>query len=236
MGDLSPRPDAQKIADVRSTGFHGTGGDEPSPEQRERTERWVRRRQEPENEVPVPVALSPVVVRTDDVAVVLSGFQAFTSGFAFTLSVLLRHDPGHRSDVFGQVAGHAPSGELLLLGLELTDGRRASSAGPAAWAPPPGDQDDADDALVLVSGGGGGGGRRYDQRYWVAPLPPPGPVRFVVRWDAQGVPESAAEVDGAAIAAAGAGAQELWPWEPEAEQPWEPSQPDLPDDGWFSRG
>ncbi|TNM67749.1 hypothetical protein FHN55_10095 [Streptomyces sp. NP160] len=70
----------------------------------------------------------------------------------------------------------------------------------------------------------------------MAPLPPPGPVRFVVRWDAQGVPEATAEVDGAAIARAGAGAEELWPWEPAPEQPWDPPAPDLPDDGWFSRG
>lgn len=222
-----------KIARVRSTSVHGSG-QEPNPEQRALTERWVRRRQEPENEVPVPVALSPVVVRTDDLAVVLSGFQASTGGFAFTLSVLLRHDPGHRSDVFGQVAGHAPPGELLLLGLELADGRRAASAGVAAWAPPAEEEDDDD--LLLVNGGGGGGGRRYDQRYWVTPLPSPGPVRFVVRWDARGVPETTAEVDGTAIAAAGATAQELWPWEPAVDEPYQPDEPDLPGDGWFSRG
>ena len=64
---------------------------------------------------------------------------------------------------------------------------------------------------MLFPDGGGGGGRRYDMRYWVWPLPPPGPVAFVCEWPAFGIPESRAELDARLILDAAARAVESWP-------------------------
>src|SRR5256885_6760927 len=48
-------------------------------------------------------------------------------------------------------------------------------------------------------------------RYWVWPLPPPGPVAFVCEWPAFGIPESRAELHARLILDAAARAVELWP-------------------------
>src|SRR2546430_3515945 len=79
---------------------------------------------------------------------------------------------------------------------------------PSSGCPPP---DAEPTGPVLFPDGGGGGGRRYDMRYWVWPLPPPGPVAFVCEWPAFGIPESRAELDARPILDAAARALGLWP-------------------------
>ena len=64
---------------------------------------------------------------------------------------------------------------------------------------------------VLVQHGGGGGGRRWDQDYWVWPLPPPGSLAFVCEWPAVGIPESRAETDAGQVLEAAQRSVVLWP-------------------------
>jgi hypothetical protein len=64
---------------------------------------------------------------------------------------------------------------------------------------------------VLVERGGGGGGRSWSFGYWLWPLPPPGPLRVVVEWPVAEVPQTEVELDGAAIVAAAADVDVLWP-------------------------
>jgi hypothetical protein len=64
---------------------------------------------------------------------------------------------------------------------------------------------------ILMSGGGGGGGHRYDQQYWVHPLPPPGPIKLYCQWPAHGIDETSVEFDGELIRTAAARAVRLWP-------------------------
>ena len=52
---------------------------------------------------------------------------------------------------------------------------------------------------LLWPGGGGGGGDRWDQSYWLWPLPPPGPVAFVVEWPSEGIELTRHELDAAPI-------------------------------------
>jgi hypothetical protein len=52
---------------------------------------------------------------------------------------------------------------------------------------------------------------------WVHPLPPEGPVTFVVSWLLYGVPETRAELNGLAIREASGRALILWPDEPDDE-------------------
>jgi hypothetical protein len=44
--------------------------------------------------------------------------------------------------------------------------------------------------LILLQNGGGGSDRRWDGDFWVSPLPPEGPVTFVVSWPRHGVTET----------------------------------------------
>ncbi|MGH3398770.1 MAG: hypothetical protein ACRDPO_29200 [Streptosporangiaceae bacterium] len=52
---------------------------------------------------------------------------------------------------------------------------------------------------------------RLDWRYWVSPLPPPGPLAFVCAWPAFGIAESRAELEAAQILAAARNCIDLWP-------------------------
>ena len=206
-------------------------GEEPDAEAMLRQ----RRMSEPENEVPAPVPFTAVLGRTDDLAVCIVGMHAYSTGVSFRLAVRLRRhrrDLGHR--LFDMVSGHGPDTPVedrLLLGVEYADGRSADTVR-SDWF---GAQDVTEDQLVLSPGGGGGGGLSYDQRYWLSPLPPPGPVAFVCAWPALDLPESTAECDGQLLIDAAARAHVLWPpaqhqFEPEPP----PEPPDLPA-GWFSR-
>jgi hypothetical protein len=103
---------------------------------------------------------------------------------------------------------------------------------PGARLPGPGEMAD-DQRLVLWQHGGGGGRQGVDQTYWVSPLPPEGPVTFVVAWPGFGLPESRSVVDGATIRAAAERSQLLWPQQPVTE-PAPPSTPPRPSSGWFA--
>lgn len=88
-----------------------------------------------------------------------------------------RHWPmvGEPSDVLPQ--------QLVRVGVEFADGRRATNigghdrpaGGPIVWP---------------LRGGGSGGatGSRFQQGYWISPLPPPGSVSIVGEWPVAGVP------------------------------------------------
>ena len=185
----------------------------------------------PENEIPAAVPLNTVLARTRDVALALLDVQVYSTGLSLTLALRARTPPpgterGLGEILFGPERRRAP----LLLGLEFADGRRVTSAGPGF--PPP----EAEDGVVFHPGSGSGGELAADQSWWLSPLPPPGPLRVVVRCDALGIAETSTVVDGGALAAAAGGVVELWPWEPAPEPaPPEERRPDVPGDSWFAR-
>src|SRR5262249_53480655 len=195
----------------------GSAEDPPTPEQ---IQRWHRRTSPPDNELPAAVGLTAVLGRTDDAAVGVTQMEAFSTGFQFTLAVRLRRARPELvgGNLFMLISSHArpgvevPLDQRLLLGVEYADGRRASTLrdmrmrGPAATA--------GDEQLVLVQHGGGGGDRTVDSNYWVSPLPPDGPVTFVLAWAAFGMPESRTVLDGATIRSAAEGSLLLWPPQP----------------------
>lgn len=190
-------------------------------------EDFLRRHDAPENEIPVALPISVVLARTDDVAVALFGPQVYTTGVSFTLVVRVRP-----SSPLG--SGHAlneliweqrPGAGRFLLGVELADGRRASS----------GSMRRRDSDLVFHSGSGSGGQASVEQTWWLSPLPPEGPVRVVVRCAELGIEESVTELDGSAIRRAADDVVTLWPWEPPPEhRPVESPAPDVPPGSWFA--
>src|SRR5215471_16745577 len=166
--------------------------------------------------IPGLVPAELVLVRTEQVAVAVGGVHAYPNGFEFTVHARLRREDepgpvgGSLFDRHGR--GVPAASEGLRLGVMFADGRRAAA---------PGGHLRLDDAgagrLVLFENGGGGSGRTWDGNFWVHPLPPDGPVTFVVSWVEQGVAETGVELDGAAIREAARRAVILWPDDPEFE-------------------
>jgi len=191
---------------------------------------FYRRLNAPENELPVTLPRNLVLARTDDVAVALTGLQVFTTGVSFQLSARARSGSAFPDldrglgDIFWE---HRPGSPRFLLGVEFSDGRRASSL------PFPG----ATGEIVFHQSGGGGGETAVDQSWWLSPLPPDGPLRVVARCPDIGLAETTVELDGTAIRRAGEGATVLWPWEPPRDRGPEPPPPpaDLPAGSWFAR-
>jgi hypothetical protein len=228
---------AQENGTMRISHGHGSA-DEPPPTP-EQVEQWHRRTFPPENELPAGVGLTVVLGRTEDAAVGITQLEAFSTGFQFTLAVRLRRarpelgssglwmlisPPRHRGI-------DTPLSNRLLLGIEYSNGQRASTLqdmrmmGPGAEV--------AGQELMLVEQGGGGADLSVDQRYWVAPLPPDGPMTFVLAWPGLGMPESRTVVDSVAIRAAAERSQVLWPVQPAGQDPEPPPVP-RPSSGWFA--
>lgn len=192
----------------------------------------------PDNEIPAGVGFAALLGRTADAAVGITQLEAFSSGFRFSLAVRIRRprpDLAH-GGLFMLISGHGPRGaevsmeNRLLLGVEYANGDRASNLEDMRL---PGEETVDERRLFLNHHGGGGGDRTVDQSYWVSPLPPDGPVTFVLSWPGFGMPESRTEIDGALITAAAARSRLLWPEETQAEPP-EPPPPPRPSTGWFS--
>jgi hypothetical protein len=160
----------------------------------------------PDNELGVSVPLRVPLVRTDTLAILVDQVVAYTTGFSFRLSGRSHpdrtlSDRGFRDLFHPEVDGM----DRLLIGIQFADGGKATNVGHRH----PTSSDDV--GPVLIGGGGGGGGGRFDFSFWVWPLPPEGPLTFVCRWDGEGVELTSAEVDAAAIRAASAHSERLWP-------------------------
>ncbi|GAA0560930.1 hypothetical protein GCM10010172_50170 [Paractinoplanes ferrugineus] len=206
------------------------GGAGPTPEE---IERWQRRTSAPDNELPGAAGVLLLLGHTDDAAVAVTQVEGFSTGWRFTLAVRLRRPrPGPHLHMLLSRRAHLgleiPVQDRLLLGLEYPDGRRASTLRDE----PMGRPDDGAE-LVFRQQSGSGDDRSHDQSYWVSPLPPPGPVTFVLAWPSAGLPETRTGVDGAAIRAAAGQARELWAPQP-PEEHLEPPAPARPADGWFA--
>jgi hypothetical protein len=199
---------------------------------RESAEDWHRRSSPPENELPAATGIGAVLGRTGDAAVGIGHVEAYSTGFSFTLAVRLRESiAGGRLFALISSRPHhdvaVPLGDRLLLGIEYADGSRTSTLDDM-WPPGP-----VGPGLRLSQQSGGGGDRNVDQGYWLSPLPPDGPVTFVLAWPRFGIAETRTTVDGGLIRAAGARSELLWPPQP-AEEPREPARPPRPESGWFA--
>jgi hypothetical protein len=69
-----------------------------------------------------------------------------------------------------------------------------------------------------MQGGAGGGDGEWDSDYWLWPLPPPGPLTFVVEWPSAQIELTKHEVDAALILEASALSEKLWPEEAPTEE------------------
>jgi hypothetical protein len=200
----------------------GSGGDDKA--HREFETAW-RRRQRPENEVPVSVAIDAVLADGEEVAVFISGAHVFSNGVDFTLEVRARHGTNDgRSGMLGGVHGDGDPSNRLLLGVEFSDGRRCTNIGEPFTA----DFHDSADRPLLTPGGGSGGTRASDVSLFLFPLPPPGDLRVVCAWPRFGLPEKITILSADAILEAARRVRVLRPWESEPEPEWESSHQTFP--------
>src|SRR5919108_3279176 len=166
----------------------------------------------PINVLGASLALDLLLARSEDAAVSLERFAAYPSGFGFSLMIRGRTEQsGWQFDE--SLSGpwrHRPDradlqSERLRFGIQFADGSKATNLYLTHAEP-----GDTPAAPVLQERGGGGGGRRWDQDYWVWPLPPPGPRAFVTEWPSQQIPLTRVEIDAELILEAVSRAQVLW--------------------------
>jgi hypothetical protein len=186
----------------------------PQPEPEPPRPAWMK----PEAVLAGVVAEELLLARSDDAAIAITGLQAYRTGFEFMLSAVLRREDrrGHMLQPGlppwpGRDDEPLPA-EFLRVGVQFADGGVATNLDRPPF--PVTDAEPAGPLLLLAEGGGDG--RRYDMRYWVWPLPPPGPVAFVCQWPAHGIGESRGEIDARLILDAAARAIDLWPEEHQA--------------------
>ncbi len=180
----------------------------PADTYREPEPRRVRWRGDVDDTAGVSVPLSSILVCNEEVAVVVSGLLAYPSGFVFSLTSISRLEPAPRPLGFhhpgARGRGELTGGELRF-GIGFADGSKVVSYRS------PSIPTDKSTARSLRPRGGGGGGRRWSQEFWCEPLPPDGPMTFVMEWRDFGVSETSMDVDGGLISEAGSGAVPLWP-------------------------
>jgi hypothetical protein len=174
----------------------------------------------PRHELGAAIPLRIVLARTDQLAIAIVEATAYTNGFELKLVRRLRkqsyeefedfdfHHPvmwKRRQELLEK--GQLPP-ELFRFGVEFSDGSKATTL---AGHPFEAGLDEKPEGPVLMERGGGGGGGNWDERYWVWPLPPDGPLAFVCEWPAKGVPLTRREFDAGLIREAAAQVDVLWP-------------------------
>jgi len=194
---------------------------------------WWVRMSAPENEAPIGITPFGVLGRSDSALVAITASLVYSTGIGMILSVRLRKQlRGLSSRMFDLIGGNTTHGEeaaaheRLWLGVEYPDGRTAVNQADN-WP-----QSLTEDRVVLTNGGGHGGTFSYDVQYWLAPLPPPGPLTFICTWPVVNIPETRTVVDGDEIARAATRTEILWPKQSEDEDG--RRSPPEPPAGWFS--
>lgn len=168
----------------------------------------------PQNVVGGVVPVSLTMANTGDVALHIDNLTAYPTGFGFSLQVIYRTDeisqdldPDLWDLLPSRVAEDPERG--LRFGVQFADGTKGTNVNRF-----PEDLETEPELPVLWSGRSGGSGARYVHESWVWPLPPPGPLAFVVRWNDAGIPQTRREIDAELVIEAAARSETLWPQEP----------------------
>lgn len=185
--------------------------------------RWMP----PDNEVPGVLGLGQVLTRTADAALLLLALSVYSTGAVLDLALFRRVEADPMAERY------QPMDHGVLVGIEMADGRVATSIGTSA----PGLRDPVDAQVPALNAlGGGGGGRSYELSYWLTPAPPPGDLVVLAVGEPLGLPEGRVVVPASALAGARERCERLWPREPERQ--WSPQdvpRPHVPRGGWFER-
>src|SRR4051794_11567496 len=184
----------------------------------------------PENEVPVGITPVGQLAESETAWIGITALQVYTTGISLTLSIRIRSEPPDLPYGVFEVLSHGgrykiPPEQHLWLGGQYAEGTMGTKHGPF-----PSERFNQD-RVHLLSGAGHGGNRAYDGQYWMAPIPPAGPLTFICTWPLCDIPETRTVVDAAPIREAHSRTCVLWP-----EEPREPEEPDAPSppSTWFA--
>ena len=163
------------------------------------------------DELGVEIAFNLVVAESDSALIALQSVTGYESGLVFNLAARTKWEPVARDpleddDPWGDMnVDHSPRAPIFVrFGLQFSDGAKVTNV-----TPQPDWWDDASepDGPVLI---GDPNLYRYgfagavDLSYWLWPLPPEGALRLVVEWPAEGIPETATELEAAPLLQAAA--------------------------------
>lgn len=160
----------------------------------------------PETEFPgiVPVGILQFE-RSEQAAIAITGISAYTTGFEFAVTGIIRPDaPGWD----GGIVPEAPSDwravdRALEISLQLSDGTKVLHERPRGDIEPTGP--------ILHSLGGSSTSHRQHSRWWAWPLPPSGPLEFICQWPTFGIGETRVGIDAQLILDAARRSIQLWP-------------------------
>lgn len=177
----------------------------------------------PENELPGVVHIGKVVYHGPHRVLAVKSAEVYSTGCNFDLVWNARR--GDETDnewatAHSRFFQHGPApmmgqealGAVLLFGIVLPDGSKASTGAmnPHAYMDPAVEPE----APVLSFRGGGGGGGDDELNgsgsLWLWPLPEPGNIRLVAQWPDLGIPECSVILDGGRLRAAAGEVQQLW--------------------------
>ncbi|MFI0719736.1 hypothetical protein [Streptomyces sp. NPDC021224] len=153
----------------------------------------------PGDVLPVGVPGGGVALRTGAVAVWVGSVRAFPNGFDFAVRVV--RGPGRPRPTW-----HEPRPDAVRVAVSYPDGGVHRS--PLHGRPAEFGRSDLG-PRTLMELGGSGNNALWESRYWVHPLPPDGPVTVTV--GEPGEPGGSIDLSGAAIRAAAAECEQLWP-------------------------
>jgi len=160
-----------------------------------------------------------VIARSERAVVALTDCVVFSNGFDVAITVLTRESMDPRMLGFGRPPqlGQPLPDDVLRIGIQYADGRKTTSlhahaAGRREYmlALAEGRTPPEPEGPLMQPRGGGGGGTRWDHRFWVWPLPPPGPVKLACQWPSEGIALTFHELSGDQIRSAAAGVSDLW--------------------------
>lgn len=164
--------------------------------------------------------LNLVLARAEKAAVWIPALTVYPEGFEFEIEIRHRLDDEQFEHPFfmghhlhhrrRRAASEELPAELLRLGVEFSDGRKATNLGGPHWLRPDDADAEPEGPLLQPAGGGGGGDGRWHHGFYVWPLPPPGKLAFVCEWPAAGIELTRSEIDSEQIRAAAGDAVVLW--------------------------
>lgn len=190
---------------------------EPDESEQERQHSW----QAADNELPVLLPVSETLAATEHLALGLFGVAVYSDGVEFRLEGRLRRQGipvRDWNDLCADFVGHSPLGGpphpagRLRYGLVLGDGEKVLAEGFPFFGTAGSSDETGEHTLSRNSTGASGGSRNYasSDRLWLYPLPPEGPIEFVMQWPALGVDERRVVLDGSAMRALASRVQRFW--------------------------
>ena len=190
--------------------FSDDASTEPEEPQEWRAPEWMA---PPDDELPSVFPLAMILARNERVVLSLLIAEVFSTGVRLPVTVVQRRTTetirewNESVNFQGSYSGGA---EDLRFGIQFADGGRAVP--PRTWRADMMTVPPEAPALTVNGGGGGGGPTRNEttQQLWLWPLPPAQSFELVLEWRDRGIGETRVTLDGAALAAAASGVQQLW--------------------------